>query len=132
MYAAPALASEFLAYDGKDAIHDGRGGERKTVDGVDFWMTGDPPHRYQVLGSIVDRRHQSGLIGLAGNTGTGVTFPSIRVSPRYLPPHHINRKPRKGGPQRPPLEVIPMQRPQHVLAAPHVKILDHPGQALRK
>jgi hypothetical protein len=65
MYAAPALASEFLAYDGKDAIHDGRGGERKTVDGVDFWMTGDPPHRYQVLGSIVDRRHQSGLIGLA-------------------------------------------------------------------
>jgi hypothetical protein len=64
-YAAPALASDFLAYEGRDAIHEGRGGERKTVDGVDFWMTGEPPRRYQVLGSIVDRRHQSGLIGLA-------------------------------------------------------------------
>lgn len=65
LYATAAFASDFLTYEGKDAIHEGRGGERKTVDGVDFWMSGDPPRRYQVLGSIVDRRHQSGLIGLA-------------------------------------------------------------------
>jgi hypothetical protein len=64
-YTGPALASDFLTYEGRDAIHEGRGGERKSVDGIDFWMSGDPPRRYQVLGSIEDRRHQSGLIGLA-------------------------------------------------------------------
>ncbi len=65
LYAVPALASDFLTYEGRDAIREGRGGERKSVDGIDFWMSGDPPRRYQVLGAIVDRRHQSGLIGLA-------------------------------------------------------------------
>jgi hypothetical protein len=55
---------EFLAYEGRNAIHDGQGGEKKTADGVDFWMAGDPPRRFKVLGSLVDRRHQSGLIGM--------------------------------------------------------------------
>jgi hypothetical protein len=62
----PAVAiagPEFLTYEGRDAVHEGQGGEKKTVDGVDFWMSGDPPHRYEVLGSLTDRRHESGLYG---------------------------------------------------------------------
>ena len=63
--ASPAWAgTEFLSYEGRDAIHEGQGGEKKVVNGVDFWMSGDPPHRYQVLGSIADRRHETGLIGM--------------------------------------------------------------------
>jgi hypothetical protein len=62
--AAPAKAGpEFLQYEGRNAIHDGQGGERKTVEGIDFWMNGDPPRRYQVLGSLTDRRHETGLFG---------------------------------------------------------------------
>jgi hypothetical protein len=56
---------EFLTYEGRNAVQEGQGGERKTVDGIDFWMTGNPPRRFQILGSLNDRRHQSGLIGMA-------------------------------------------------------------------
>ena len=60
----PARAApKFLAYEGKNAIHDGQGGDKQTVDGVDFWSDGDPPHKFQVLGSLTDRRHQSGIYG---------------------------------------------------------------------
>jgi hypothetical protein len=55
---------EFLTYEGRNSVHDGQGGERKTVDGVDFWMRGDPPRRYQVIGSLTDVRHSTGLYGL--------------------------------------------------------------------
>ncbi|MFI4973733.1 MAG: hypothetical protein ACHP84_04240 [Caulobacterales bacterium] len=58
-----AAAPEFLAYEGRNAIHEGQGGEKKTVDGIDFWSNGDPPHRFKVLGSITDRRHETGLYG---------------------------------------------------------------------
>jgi hypothetical protein len=64
-----SAAPEFLTYEGRNAIHDGQGGERKTVEGVDFWMSGDPPHRYQVLGSLTDRRHETGLIGAIRMSG---------------------------------------------------------------
>jgi hypothetical protein len=60
---------EFLQYEGRNAIHDGQGGERKTVDGVDFWMSGDPPHRYQILGSLSDRRHKTGIYGAIRMSG---------------------------------------------------------------
>jgi len=59
-----AAAQEFLPYEGKNAIHDGEGGNRKTVNGIDFWTNGDPPKRYQVIGAITDERHKTGLIGL--------------------------------------------------------------------
>lgn len=58
-----SAGTEFLAYEGRDAIHEGQGGERKTVNGVDFWMRGKPPKRFKVLGSITDRRHESGIFG---------------------------------------------------------------------
>jgi hypothetical protein len=68
----PQLASaapEFLRYEGRDAVHEGRGGERKTVEGIDFWLRGDPPRRYEVIGSLNDRRHKSGLYGAIRMSG---------------------------------------------------------------
>ena len=64
-----AAAPEFLRYEGRDAVHEGRGGERKTVDGVDFWLRGDPPRRYEVIGSLNDRRHKTGLYGAIRMSG---------------------------------------------------------------
>jgi hypothetical protein len=57
-------APEFLAYEGKNAIHEGQGGDKKTVDGIEFWSEGDPPHKFRVIGSLTDRRHETGLIGM--------------------------------------------------------------------
>jgi hypothetical protein len=55
---------EFLAYEGRNGLHEGQGGEKKTVDGVEFWITGSPPHKFMVLGSLADRRHATGLVGM--------------------------------------------------------------------
>ena len=63
----PTIATagpEFLAYEGRNAIHEGQGGEKKVVDGIEFWSNGDPPHKFMVLGSLTDRRHETGLIGM--------------------------------------------------------------------
>jgi hypothetical protein len=61
----PAGAQDFLAYDGRDSVRAaGQGGERKTVDGIDFWMSGAPPRPFQVLGSISDERHATGIWGM--------------------------------------------------------------------
>jgi hypothetical protein len=63
--AAPAHAgTQLLAYDGPDAVKHGQGGEKKVVDGVEFWLEGSPPHRFQVLGVLEDERLKTGLIGL--------------------------------------------------------------------
>lgn len=62
--ASPSWAGmQFLTYEGRDSVHEGQGGEKKIVGGVEFWMSGTPPHRFQVLGSIEDERHKSGIIG---------------------------------------------------------------------
>jgi hypothetical protein len=58
-YASP----EFMAYEGRNAIHEGQGGEKKIVGGIEFWFNGDPPHRFKVLGAITDRRMKSGIYG---------------------------------------------------------------------
>jgi hypothetical protein len=60
---------EFLAYEGRNAIHLGQGGEKKTVDGIDFWSNGDPPHKFKILGSLTDRRHKTGLVGMVRMSG---------------------------------------------------------------
>lgn len=60
----PALAApEFSRYYGKDAIQEGRGGEMKQVEGVEFWTNGGPPRRFEVIGFLTDRRHKTGLLG---------------------------------------------------------------------
>jgi len=58
-----ALAGDFIAYEGKDSIQEGTGGEKKTVDGIDFWSNGAPPRKFKLLGYINDARLKSGLIG---------------------------------------------------------------------
>lgn len=53
--------ARFVAYEGKDAVSEGRGGTKVVAHGVDFWTTRDPPKRFQVLGIITDKRG-TGLI----------------------------------------------------------------------
>jgi hypothetical protein len=61
--ASPVIGAQFLAYEGPDSVHEGHGGEKKVVGGVDFWLHGSPPRRFQVIGSVVDERRQRGIIG---------------------------------------------------------------------
>jgi hypothetical protein len=63
-FSCSAEAQDFLAYQGNNAVQRGQGGTMKTVDGVDIWMSGMPPKRFQVLGSLTDERHKTGLWGL--------------------------------------------------------------------
>jgi hypothetical protein len=59
-----ALASDFIAYEGRDAVQQGNGGEKKTVNGVDFWSSGAPPRKFKIIGYVTDRGPNSGLIGM--------------------------------------------------------------------
>jgi hypothetical protein len=64
-----ASASDFVSYEGKDAVQEGTGGEKKIVDGVDFWSNGAPPRKFKVIGYITDSRFKSGLIGMMRMSG---------------------------------------------------------------
>ena len=39
-------------YRNGSKIIDGAGGSKRTVDGVEIWDAGDPPHRYRIMGMI--------------------------------------------------------------------------------
>jgi hypothetical protein len=71
---ATAFADDFTAYEGKNAIFDGNGGEKTTVDGVDFWSNGAPPRKFKLLGYIEDTRLKSGLIGKLRMSGLQSTI----------------------------------------------------------
>jgi hypothetical protein len=58
-----AFAGDFVSYEGKDSVQEGTGGEKKVVDGVDFWSNGAPPRKFKLLGFVTDSRLKSGLIG---------------------------------------------------------------------
>lgn len=64
-----AAAADFTPYEGKNAIQEGDGGEKKTVDGVDFWSNGAPPRKFKLLGYITDKRHKTGLVGMVRMSG---------------------------------------------------------------
>jgi hypothetical protein len=68
LVAAPlgaAVAQDFMTYEGTDTMREaGPGGEKKTVNGIDFWMSGTPPKPFQILGSITDHRHSNGIWGM--------------------------------------------------------------------
>jgi hypothetical protein len=56
---SPALAGakiEFAEYSGVAIIETGEGGTKITKNGIDYWTSGKPPRRYQVIGRISDRR----------------------------------------------------------------------------
>lgn len=72
LIAAPARAGwfaqqSFAAYEGQDALQEGRGGTKVTTDGVDFWTSGAPPHRYRIIGVLNDDRSA----GIFGGSATG-------------------------------------------------------------
>jgi hypothetical protein len=58
---APALAQakiDFAAYEGPPRIEQGEGGTKITKNGIDYWTTGTPPRRYQIIGFVQDRRDE--------------------------------------------------------------------------
>lgn len=61
---SPVHSQDFAAYEGKNALREGEGGTKKTVNGIDFWEDGAPPRQFKLLGYISDRRHKTGLVGM--------------------------------------------------------------------
>src|SRR5688572_18870354 len=68
---SPAQArARFEPFEARNAIVEGQGGSRVTKDGVDFWTSGDPPRRYEIIGVIRDNRGTGLLHGNAvGSSG---------------------------------------------------------------
>lgn len=57
----PALAQariDFAAYEGPPRIEQGDGGTKITKNGIDYWTTGAPPRRYQIIGFVQDKRDE--------------------------------------------------------------------------
>lgn len=44
--------ADFQPYEGKANVHEGQGGTKVVVDGVDFWANGSPPRKYEIVGVI--------------------------------------------------------------------------------
>lgn len=49
---------QFSAYDGPAPITTGAGGTKITKNGIDYWTSGTPPRRYQVIGLVTDKRDE--------------------------------------------------------------------------
>ena len=63
-FAVPAIAREhFQSYEGRDAIQEGQGGTRLKQNGIDYWTSGNPPRRYQILGLLIDKRGMGRIAG---------------------------------------------------------------------
>jgi hypothetical protein len=64
-----ALAGDFVSYEGNDPVRLGSGGEKKIVDGIDFWSNGAPPRKFKIIGYVTGSRLKSGLIGMIRMSG---------------------------------------------------------------
>lgn len=65
-----AAKTRYESYEARNSVVEGQGGSRTMKDGVDFWTTGDPPRRYQIIGIIRDNRGTGALHGNAiGSSG---------------------------------------------------------------
>jgi hypothetical protein len=42
----------FRPYEARTSVVVGQGGAREVVKGIDLWTDGDPPRRYEILGTI--------------------------------------------------------------------------------
>lgn len=49
---------DFAQYEGVPLIETGEGGTKVAKNGIDYWTSGKPPRRYQVIGRISDRRDE--------------------------------------------------------------------------
>lgn len=57
----PAIAGAkvtYSAYEGKPVIKTGEGGTKVSKNGIDYWTSGEPPRRFQVVGMIEDKRDE--------------------------------------------------------------------------
>lgn len=83
---AGCASVDYRPYEGKQSIVQGEGGTKDIVDGVEFWMTGTPPHKFKMLGIAngaigagygADGMIQSGIAGkvkeLGGNAAILIT-----------------------------------------------------------
>ena len=50
---------DFAIYEGPPKVATGEGGTKITKNGIDYWTTGTPPRRYQIIGFVQDRRDES-------------------------------------------------------------------------
>lgn len=72
LMAAPAQAGiKFAAYEGPDAVQTGQGGTKMTSRGIDFWTTGSPARKFQVLGVITDERSDKPITKIFGGDAVG-------------------------------------------------------------
>lgn len=69
---AGCASTEYRAYEGKSKVVQGVGGTKDVTDGVEFWMSGTPPHKYTVIGVA------SGSIG-SGYGADGMIQSAIAV-----------------------------------------------------
>lgn len=51
--------TDLSQYEGPPAIETGKGGTKLTKHGIDYWTSGTPPRRYQVIGMIADKRDET-------------------------------------------------------------------------
>lgn len=49
---------QYSAYEGPESIATGTGGTKITKNGIDYWTSGTPPRRYQVIGLVTDKRDE--------------------------------------------------------------------------
>ena len=62
LWSLPAFAQakiDFAAYEGPPQITQGTGGTKITKNGIDYWTTGTPPRRYQIIGFVQDKRDEN-------------------------------------------------------------------------
>ena len=60
-HSVPAIAQakiDFALYEGKPIIKTGEGGTKITKHGIDYWTSGEPPRRYQVIAMVQDKRDE--------------------------------------------------------------------------
>lgn len=52
---AGCAQTNFQQYEGRTGsnIVDGEGGTKEIIDGVEYWGSGTPPRRYQILGMVI-------------------------------------------------------------------------------
>ena len=75
---AASAGPKFVPYEGKDAVSEGRGGTKIVAHGIDFWTTGEPPRRFQVLGVLTDNRSPGIIYGHA--VGSGKVADKVRAA----------------------------------------------------
>lgn len=52
---AGCATADFQPYVGRNNLHEGQGGTKLVVDGVDFWANGSPPLKYKIVGVITSQ-----------------------------------------------------------------------------